>query len=123
MTAPTYTPIADPRVAVLVTWLSETEREGFEESAGIRQYDGLLAKDEAERQAILDVLARRPRPCGLRVFRLTLADGSCQWVVADDLSAALACLYDVGGIDIAEEPADDVLNQQFGGLAFLVTTA
>lgn len=123
MTAPTYAPIADPRVAVLVTWLSETEREGFEESAGIRQYDGLLAKDEAERQAILDVLARRPRPCGLRVFRLTLADGSCQWVVADDLSAALACLYDVGGIDIAEEPADDVLNQQFGGLAFLVTTA
>lgn len=123
MTAPTYAPIADPRVAVLVTWLSETEREGFEESAGIRQYDGLLAKDEAERQAILDVLARRPRPCGLRVFRLTLADGSCQWVVADDLSAALACLYDLGGIDIAEEPADDVLNQQFGGLAFLVTTA
>lgn len=123
MTAPTYAPIADPRVAVLVTWLSETEREGFEESAGIRQYDGLLAKDEAERQAILDVLARRSRPCGLRVFRLTLADGSCQWVVADDLSAALACLYDVGGIDIAEEPADDVLNQQFGGLAFLVTTA
>ena len=123
MTTPTYAPIADPRVAVLVTWLSETEREGFEESAGIRQYDGLLAKDEAERQAILDVLARRPRPCGLRVFRLTLADGSCQWVVADDLSAALACLYDLGGIDIAEEPADDVLNQQFGGLAFLVTTA
>lgn len=123
MTAPTYAPIADPRVAVLVTWLSETEREGFEESAGIRQYDGLLAKDEAERQAILDVLARRPRPCGLRVFRLTLADGSCQWVLADDLSAALACLYDVGGIDIAEEPADDVLNQQFGGLAFLATTA
>ena len=123
MTAPTYAPIADPRVAVLVTWLSETEREGFEESAGIRQYDGLLAKDEAERQAILDVLARRPRPCGLRVFRLTLADGSCQWVVADDLSAALACLYDLGGIDIAEEPADDVLNQQFGGLAFLATTA
>lgn len=123
MTAPTYAPIADPRVAVLVTWLSETEREGFEESAGVRQYDGLLAKDEAERQAILDVLARRPRPCGLRVFRLTLADGSCQWVLADDLSAALACLYDLGGIDIAEEPADDVLNQQFGGLAFLVTTA
>lgn len=123
MTAPTYAPIADPRVAVLVTWLSETEREGFEESAGVRQYDGLLAKDEAERQAILDVLARRPRPCGLRVFRLTLADGSCQWVLADDLSAALACLYDLGGIDIAEEPADDVLNQQFGGLAFLATTA
>lgn len=123
MTAPTYAPIADPRVAVLVTWLSETEREGFEESAGIRQYDGLLAKDEAERQAILDVLARRPRPCGLRVFRLTLADGSCQWVLANDLSAALACLYDLGGIDIAEEPADDVLNQQFGGLAFLATTA
>ncbi len=123
MGTPTYAPITDPRVAILATWLSETEREGFEESAGIRQYDGLLAKDEAERQAILDVLARRPRQCGLRVFRLMLADGSCQWVLADELSAALACLYDLGGIDIAEEPADDVLNQQFGGLAFLVTTA
>lgn len=123
MGTPTYAPITDPRVAILATWLSESEREGFEESAGIRQHDGLLAKDEAERQAILDVLARRPRPCGLRVFRLTLADGSCQWVLADDLSAALACLYGLGGIDIAEEPADDVLNQQFGGLAFLVTTA
>ena len=123
MGTPAYAPITDPRVAVLATWLSSAEREGFEESAGVRQYDGLLAKDEAERQAILDVLARRPRPCGLRVFRLTLADGSCQWVLADDLSAALACLYDLGGIDIAEEPADDVLNQQFGGIAFLATTA
>ena len=123
MGTPTYAPITDPRVAILATWLSETEREGFEESAGIRQYDGLLAKDEAERQAILDVLARRPRPCGLRVFCLMRADGSGQWVLADELSAALACLYDLGGIDIAEEPADDVLNQQFGGLAFLVTTA
>ena len=123
MGTPAYAPITDPRVAVLATWLSSAEREGFEESAGVRQYDGLLAQDEAERQAILDVLARGPRPCRLRVFRLTLADGSSQWVVAVDLSAALACLHDLGGIDIAEDSADAVLNQQFGGLAFLATTA
>ena len=123
MAAPTYAPIADPRVATLVGWLTDAEREGFEESAGIRQHDGLLAQDEAERQAILDALARQPRPCQLRAFRLTLAEGGCQWIVTGDLSAAQACLHDLGGIDITEEPADAVLDQQFGGLAFLATTA
>lgn len=123
MAAPIYAPIADPRVAILAGWLTEAEREGFEESAGIRQHDGLLAQDEAERQAMLDVLARRERPSPLRVFRLTLADGSCQWVTTSDLSAALTCLRDLDGIDIAEEQANTVLDQQFGGLAFLTTTA
>lgn len=122
MAAPTYATIADPRVAILAGWLSEAEREGFEESAGIRQHDGLLAQDEAERQAMLDLLARRAKPSRLRVFRLTLADGSCQWVTTSDLSAALTCLRDLDGIDITEEPADAVLDQQFGGLAFLATT-
>lgn len=123
MAAPTYAPIADPRVAILAGWLSEADRDGFEESAGIRQHDGLLAQDEAERQAMLDVLARQPRPSRLRAFRLTLAEGSCQWIVAHDLAAALACLRDLGGIDITEEPTDAVVDQQFGGRAFLATTA
>lgn len=123
MTARTYAPIVDPRVAILAGWLSEAEREAFEESAGIRQHDGQLVQDEAEQQAVLDVLARQPRPYWLRVFRLTLTDGGCQWIVAHDLAVALACLHDLGGIDITEEPADAVLDQQFGGLAFLATTA
>ena len=123
MAAPTYARIADPRVAILAGWLSEAEREGFEESAGIRQHDGLLAQDEAERQAMLDVLALRARPSRLRVFRLMLSDGSCQWVASNDLSAAVACLRDIGGIDITEEQPDAVLDQQFGGWAFLATTA
>ena len=123
MASPTYTPIADPRVAILADWLNEADREGFEESAGIRQHDGELTQDEAERQAMLDVLARQPRPSRLRAFRVTLADGSCQWIVTIDLAAALVCLRDLGGIDITEEPADAVIDQQFGGFAFLATTA
>ena len=123
MTIPTYAPIADPRVAALVLWLTADERFDFEESAGIRQHDGLLSQGDAECQALLDILAQRKTPPMPRIFRLTLQDNASQWVLANDLTQPLAHLHELGGIDITEETPAAVLAEQFGGLAFLATTA
>ena len=117
--------VVDPRIAVLVDSLTSDERENYEERAGIRQHDGGLSKGQAEAEALLDVLAQRdlqPYP-PLRVFRLTLPGDLRQWVLAYNPALPLAYLHKLGGSDIAEESAVDVLNQQFDGLAFLVTFA
>lgn len=123
MAIPIYTSVADSRVAKLVHWLTADERFDFEESAGIRQHDGLLSQGDAECQALLDIFARRQMPPTLRIFRLTLQYDASQWVLANDLTQPLAYLHEQGGIDITEETAADVLDEQFGGLAFLATTA
>lgn len=124
MTTPPYAAIIDPRVAILVHWLTPDERFAFEERAAICQYDGQATQSEAEVEALLEVLSQRgqqPVPA-IRLFRLALPNGASQWVLTGDRSQALACLHDLGGIDITEEPPGDVLDRQFGGLAFLATS-
>jgi hypothetical protein len=117
-----YVTPVDPRVARLAARLSASERESFEEKAAIRTHIGELACEQAEIEALLDVLSSQPaKP--VRVFRLTLADNTSQWVLAFDLAPALSCLQVLGGSDIAEAELDDVLHQQFGGVAFLGTSA
>jgi len=120
-----YAPVAEPRVAILVHWLTAEERFAFEERAAICQYDGQATQSEAEIEALLEVLSQRGRQPvpAIRLFRLTLPNGASQWVLSGDQTQALACLHDLGGIDLTEEPPDAVLDQQFGGLAFLATTA
>lgn len=39
--------------------LTDDEREHFEERAAIMEYDGGLAREEAERLALVEVVARR----------------------------------------------------------------
>lgn len=46
----------DPLVACLVKGLDVTQREVFEERAGIRQFDGRQEQAEAERWALLEVI-------------------------------------------------------------------
>jgi len=118
-----YTTPLDPRVATLADSLTGNEREAFEEKAGIRQYLGQFTQAQAEIEALLDVPScREPADAPLRVFRLTLPGDACQWVLSRDLSLPLACLHDLGGCDIDEASLSEVIEQQFGGLAFLATT-
>lgn len=119
-----YTTPLDPRVAALADALSSDEREAFEEKAGIRQHLGEFSQAQAEIEALLDVLSGRPSAgTPLRVFRLTRPGDASRWVVSCDLNPLLACLHDLDGIDIAEASLGEVIEQQFGGLAFLATTA
>lgn len=117
-----YVTPVDPRVARLAARLSASELENFEEKAAIRTHLGEFEREQAEIEALLDVLSSQPT-MPVRVFRLTLADDASQWVLAFDLAEALACLQALSGSDIAEAELDDVLDQQFGGLAFLGTAA
>lgn len=49
-------PPLDPLVACLVKGLGATQREAFEERAGVRQFDGCQEQAEAERWALLEVI-------------------------------------------------------------------
>ena len=70
------------------------------------------------------VLSGRPSAgTPLRVFRLTRPGDASRWVVSCNLNPLLACLHDLDGIDIAEASLGEVIEQQFGGRAFLATTA
>lgn len=78
-----YAQIVDPRVALLAQWLSEVEREAFEEKAGIRQHLGGYSQGQGEIEALLDVLAGRIAQAEpvVRVFRwrclMAVASGRC----------------------------------------------
>lgn len=47
-----------PLIELIVSRLSETLREEYEERAAIMQYEGKMTREEAEYQALLDVLRR-----------------------------------------------------------------
>ena len=42
--------------------MTDDEKEHYEERAAIMQYDGWMSRDEAERQALQDVLGNLPSP-------------------------------------------------------------
>ncbi len=72
--------------------------------------------------AMLDVLLRWPEILtGVVVLAAEMAEGR-QWLVTTDREAALKHLRDLGGRDIVEERLADVLDRQYGGLAFLTTS-
>lgn len=47
-----------PLVEAIVTKLDSVLREEFEERAGIMQYEGKLERDDAEQQALINLLQR-----------------------------------------------------------------
>ena len=120
-----YARVVDPRVAQLVQGLSEAEREAFEEKPGIRQHLGGYSQAQGEIEALLDVLVGKVAQTEsvVRVFRLAMPDGSSQWALSADLAQPLAFLREAGGSDIVEEALCDVLDSQYGGLAFLAKSA
>ena len=120
MEAPYVTP-TDPLVAELVERLDASQREDFEERAGIMQFDGQLPRGHAEALAMLNLLCRQPSVLGgISVLQIEL-DGSTEWLLATDLQYARSYASDVGGNEIAVHQLADVLLTQYAGLAALNT--
>lgn len=113
----------DAGVARLVALLDDDRYEWFAERAGVLEFDARMARIDAERQALIQTLARygfpgRPQLCLLQVE----VGGGVQWLLAADEVVARRRLaeFDVAEVH-AVDPAD-VLHRQFGDLAWLGTT-
>ncbi len=120
METPYVTP-SDPLVAELVERLDSSQREQFEERAGIIEYDGKRPRGHAECLALLDLLRRHPSVLsGVTVLEIEL-DGGTEWLLTTDLTYARRYLADVGGQEIAQCTLADVVNEQYGGIAVLTT--
>ena len=120
MEAPYVTP-TDPLVAELVERLDASQREAWEERAGIMQFDGGLTRGHAECLALLDLLCRHPSVLsGVTVLEIEL-DGGTEWLLTTDLQYARRYITDVGGHEVAEHHLPDVLLTQYGGIAVLNT--
>lgn len=120
MAQPHYPEPLDGHVRRIVAWLDTNRREAFEERAAIAQYDGNLDQEHAERLACLDILATYGLPCPVQLLRVDIA-GSTDWVLTSDVEATTATLTELGGTDIVEVSADEVVRCQFGDLAVLST--
>lgn len=55
-----HKPPVDELVADMLNFLDASQREDFEERAGIIEFDGKLSRGHAECLALLDVLRRHP---------------------------------------------------------------
>ena len=116
-----YVSPTDPLVAELVERLDASQREDWEERAGIMQFDGGLTRGHAECLALLDLLCRHPSVLsGVSVLEIEL-DGGTEWLLTTDLHYARRYVADVGGHEIAERHLPDVLLTQYGGIAVLNT--
>ncbi|MDD3353138.1 hypothetical protein [Zoogloea sp.] len=114
----------DAGVARLVEQLDDNRREAFEERAGILQFDARLPRLDAERQALIQTLARHGLP-GRELFIALQAEfeGAVQWVLVSDEAEGRARLLRLGASTVVRVDTREVLEVQFGGLAWLSTTA
>ena len=110
----------DAGVARLVALLDDDRYEWFAERAGVLEFDARMARIDAERQALIQTLARygfpgQPQVCLLQVE----IGGGTQWVLAADEVFARQQLAVLGATEVhAVDPAE-VLHRQFGDLAWL----
>lgn len=112
----------DAGVARVVARLDPDRREAFEERAGILEFDARFSREDAERRALVEVLARQGFP-GTPPVRLLQAevDGGTQWLLAGDALAARRALADLGATRMVEVDLAEALQRQFAGLATLST--
>ncbi len=122
MPASRYPVPLDAGVARLVEQLDDDRREAFEERAGILQFDARLPRLEAERQALIQTLARHgfPGQVGLIVLRAEF-DDAVQWALVRDEPEGRARLLRLGASTVLRVDVRDVLEAQFGRLAWLST--
>jgi hypothetical protein len=111
----------DSLVAVLVSKLDENLREDWEERASIMQFDALLPKGYAECLAMLDLLCRHPEVLTNVVVLQAEVDGATQWLLSADSNAARQRLVDLGATEIHTCDLRRVIEEQYGGVAMLVT--
>lgn len=113
----------DAGVARLVALLDDDRYEWFAERAGILEFEARLSRIDAERQALIQTLARhgvpgQPQLCLLQVE----VGGGVQWVLAADELNARRRLAEFGGAEVLAVDLADVLHRQFGDLAWLATS-
>lgn len=110
----------DAGVARLVALLDDDRYEWFAERAGVLEFDARMARIDAERQALIQTLARygfpgQPQLCLLQVE----IGGGTQWVLAADEVFARQQLAVLGATEVRAVDLADVLHRQFGDLAWL----
>ena len=113
----------DAGVARLVALLDDDRYEWFAERAGVLEFDARMARIDAERQALIQTLARygfpgQPQLCLLQVE----IGGGTQWVLAADEVFARHQLAVLGATEVRAVDLADVLHRQFDDLAWLGTT-
>lgn len=120
-TPPTATPEPlDQHVRRIVARLDAGRREAFEERAAIVEYDAGLPREEAERRALLDVLANLGFPMPVQLLQLEIAGGT-QWVLTGDGPTLCAELQAQGAQRILPVPLADTVHTQFADAAYLTT--
>lgn len=110
----------DEHVRRIVARLDAGRREAFEERAAIVEYDAGLPREEAERRALLDVLANLGFPMPVQLLQLEI-DGGTQWVLTGDGPALCAELQAQGVERILPVPLADTVRTQFADAAYLTT--
>lgn len=111
----------DAHVRKIVSRFDTNRREAFEERAAIvEEGNPGMRRVNAERLAVLDVLAHYGLPCPVHLLRVDIA-GSTDWVLTTDVDAARAALTELGAKHIVEVPLDDAVRCDFGDLAVLST--
>lgn len=120
MTAAHHPIPRDAGVARLVQQLDGNRREAFEERAGILEFDAKLPRLEAERQALIQTLARHGFPNVPPVRLLTVEiDGATQWLLTGNVLATQRALARRGITDAVEVDLSGTLRHQFADLAVL----
>ena len=123
MIPPNHPTPLDAGVARLVAMLDEDRYEWFAERAGILEFDACLPRIDAERQALIQTLARYGFPGQPQLCLLQVEIGSgVQWVLAADEVFARHQLAVLGATEVRAVDLADVLHRQFGDLAWLATS-
>lgn len=110
----------DGHVRKIVSQFDTNRREAFEERAAIVQYDAHVDRVQAERLAVLDVLATDGLPRPVHLLQVEMV-GATDWVLTTDVEVARAALTELGGKHIVEVSLDDAVRRDFGDLAVLST--
>lgn len=121
---PTNHPVPlDAGVARLVALLDEDRYEFFAERAGVLEHDARIIRIDAERQALIQTLARYgfPGQAQARLLQVEV-DGGTQWVLAADELDARQRLAGLRVTHVRTVDLTDVLHRQFGDLAWLATS-
>ena len=111
----------DAHVRKIVSRFDTNQREAFEERAAIvEEGNPGMRRVNAERLAVLDVLANYGLPYPVHLLRVDIA-GSTDWVLTTDVDAATATLTELGAKQIVKVVLDDAVRRDFGDLAVLST--
>lgn len=110
-----------PIIADLLSRLNESQREAYEERAGILEHDAGLDRALAEALALLDLMRLHLLTLsGITALQIDL-DGGTEWILTTDLVFARRHLADIQAKEIALVNLADVVVQQYGCLAALTT--